>query len=207
MFTKVDVKAALTMDMLGTVPKNKDVYKDYIAKKATDKGIAIDVAEELETVLEMEEKGWTGFHEDEEGIFIYDYMVKGNIKANVENLIQSGTIKKITAYKTHLDRWLFVNPRKIRFYDGETLIKSPQGVMERPLRAMTMQGPRVSLTKSDIIKAGSTFSFEIAVLDNPKFDLDPIREALDYSQFYGIGQWRGSGGYGKFTVEGWEVKK
>lgn len=211
MFTKINVMAVLTMDLLGTVPKNKEVYADYIAKKATDKGIEIDIPAELETVQELEEKGWTGFHTDNQGIFIYDYLIKGNIKANMESLIQSGTIKKITAYKSHLDKWLFINPRKIRFYEqapGEKdgnliLIDKPHDVLERPLRAMTMQGPRVSLTKSDIIKAGSLFTFEISILDNPFFKDEQIRQALDYSQFYGLGQWRGSGGYGRFEIKKW----
>src|SRR5689334_1170656 len=91
----------LITEMLGTVPKNRDVYTKYIADKARqqlekDAGKDIPLAsgdeatseaiEELlklepETIQEVEERGWTGFHDtngDGTGkFFLYDYHVKG----------------------------------------------------------------------------------------------------------------------------------
>jgi len=198
------IKITFIQEVLGTVAKNKTVYHDYIMKKAVDKGIEIP-DDETETVEEMSEKAWTGFHSDENGIFLYDYLIKGNIKANIETLIMAGSLPKISAYKMYVDRVVFVYPRRIPFYDDDNVQKIvPDDVIERPLRCMTMQGPRVTLSKSDYVNVGSTLVFEITLLPNPKITWDAIEKALDYGKYYGIGQWRGSGGYGRFE---WEFVK
>jgi len=84
-FKDINVKLTLIEPMLGTIPKNKEIYAKYIADKTTE----INKLEEVETVTEVEESGWTGFHSDEEGIFIYNYMLKGFLKeaANAAALI------------------------------------------------------------------------------------------------------------------------
>ena len=195
---KKQFKITFITEMLGTVPKNKEIYNDFVIEKAKKKGIEIDEAEEIETIEEVEEKAWTGFHSDETGILIYDYMIKGNIKANIETLVQSGTIKKITAYRKAVDRLIFVYPRTIHFMNGAGPIKEPHGDIERPLRASTAQGERVALTKSDFVRVGTFLKFEICMLKNPKISWDIIEKCLDYGQYYGLGQWRGSGGYGRY---------
>jgi CRISPR/Cas system CSM-associated protein Csm4 (group 5 of RAMP superfamily) len=77
-----DVTLTLVEPMLGTKPKNKAVYSTYIADKAKalhpEKEGEIDA--EVEDISEIEDKGWTGFSEDAEGYFIYDYQVKGFFK-------------------------------------------------------------------------------------------------------------------------------
>lgn len=143
-----------TTDLLGTVAKDPDVYKTYIESKKP-----ADIEEdESANVEKIETKGWTGFHMDENGIFIYDYMIKGFLKhaANVmkENLKLKNLRSKIA------DR-VFIDPRKIYFDKHE-----PDGVFERPLRAMTMQGPRVSLARSDYMLKGTIISFKIKWLEN-----------------------------------------
>ena len=185
-------KIELLTDLLGTVPKNKDVYSDFVIKKALEEGL--DVIEEVNTVEEIAEKGWTGFHTDADGIFIYDYLIKGNIKANLETLIMSGDVVKIPAYKHFIDKVLFVYPRRIR------LKAVPDGVNERPIRAQTAQGPRVSLIKSDYVCEGTTIEFEIRVISNPKITWEVIEKAMELGQYYGLGQWRGSGGYGRYVI-------
>lgn len=69
-------KIRLTTEMLGTVAKDPEIYKAYIESKKPK-----DILEnESETVTKTEEKGWTGFHSDENGLFIYEYMIKGFLK-------------------------------------------------------------------------------------------------------------------------------
>lgn len=106
-----NLKITLIEPMLGTVPKNKEIYKTYIASKTSEGNLA----EEVETVEEIEEKGWTGFHSDENGLFIYDYLFKGFIK-EARNTLKN--IVKVKALRSKLDSYLFVFPRRI--YLGKT---------------------------------------------------------------------------------------
>ena len=180
--------------MLGTVPKDPEVYKSYIASKAPEAEAA---EEEIETVEKTEEKGWTGFHRDDAGIFIYNYMIKGFLKSACEVCMEAGAINKIPAYKKWIDLLVFVEPRKIHF-DNKT---EPDGCLERPLRTMTMQGPRVTVCRSDYVEAGTRLTFDIEVLKNKKgLNQVTIEQMLDYGQYVGLGQWRGSGGYGRFKI-------
>ena len=55
--------------------------------------------------------------------------------------------------RSKIDQYIYILPRRIHF------AKKPDGVLERPLRAMTMQGPRVALTRSDMVKAGTRLEF------------------------------------------------
>ena len=98
-----------------------------------------------------------------------------------------------SAYKKEIDKLIFPEPRCIPFLDYDAV-----GVCQRPLRAQTPQGERVSLAMSEEIPAGASIEFEIVCLheDHEK----AVREWLDYGKYSGIGQWRNSG-RGRFTWE------
>ena len=195
-------KIMLLEDFLGTVPKNKEIYASHIQSKAKDFITDDEKEKELETNEEVEEKGWTGFHKDDDGIFIFSYMCKGFIKSAADTLMEIGMIKKVVAYKKRIDNMIFINPRKLRFKNDEgNIISEPDDVLERPLRIMTRQGPRVTVSRSDLIKAGRLIEFDIAMFPSSKsFTWSDIVEILDYGKYVGLGQWRASGGYGKFEV-------
>ena len=93
---------------------------------------------------------------------------------------------------------IFVYPREIP-YD---LHGMKMDYCERPLRAQTPMGERVSIAKSESVPAGSTVEFEIECLDDKLEDM--VRECLDYGKKRGLGQWRNSG-KGRFEWE--EVKE
>lgn len=189
---KLKVELVLKEKMLGTVPKNQDVYAKYIATKAPlpENGEA-----EVETVEEIEEKAWTGFHKDDNGYFIYNYMIKGFLKAACEVLQATGELKKIPSYKKWMDLLVFIHPRKLYFGKHEV-----DGVTERPLRAMTAMGPRVTVTRSDHFNPGTKIITEIEILKNTKgITPEVIMGCLKYGEYVGLGQWRGSGGYGQFA--------
>jgi len=181
------IRLRLTEPMLGTVPKDPEVYKSYIETKKPE---SVNEDEHL-TVDKIEEKGWTGFHKDEGGLFIYDYMIRGFLK-NAGNILKDGL--KIKNIKSKIDNVVFVFPRRI--YLGTP---KPDGVLERPLRAITMQGPRVSLARSEYVNAGTEIEFEITILPNKEITDDTIRELLLYGQYCGLGQFR-NGSYGRFEV-------
>jgi len=206
---KLAVEIELLTEMLGTAPKNKKIYSDYIATKTEKNGAMSDAekktntAEEIEDCPEIDEKGYTGFLTDaEKGLYIPDYMVRGFLKSACETLQTTGQLKKIPAYSKWLDRLVFTYPRKIFLGKME-----PDGNIERPLRGMTPKGAMVALVKSDYISAGSRFNFEIAILENSKgLTVDVITKCLEFGQFVGFGQWRGSGGYGRFNASAIEVE-
>src|SRR5581483_2984458 len=185
--TVYKVKLKFTEDLLGTVPKNKEIYKAFIATKAASRE---DAEEEVATVAEIEEKGWTGFHTDEKGPFLYDYSVKGFLCEAARTLKQHGALKQLM---DKFKRYTFVTPRKIY------LPKIAQDPNERPLRALTAQGPRVALVRSDVVPAGSRIEFQLKVLDQSGIKLPLIKEVLEYGSLMGLGQWR-SGGFGRFEV-------
>lgn len=69
---------------------------------------------------------------------------------------------------------------------------------------MTMQGPRVTLAKSEVVEPGCTLTFHVVVLpkgtDKMKMDGDLLKQWLEYGLWNGLGQWR-TGSYGRFTAQ------
>ncbi len=177
----------LLTEMLGTVTKDPEVYRTYIESKKPE---SIDEKEYL-TVEKVEEKGWTGFHKDENGLFIFDYLCKGFLK-HAGNVLKDSL--KIKALRSKIDDYVFISPRRI--YLGQDI---PDGILERPLRAMTAQGPRVTLARSDYISAGKQLTFEITLLPHKEITWEVIDTLLAYGELQGLGQWRNSG-CGKFKV-------
>lgn len=182
------IEIQLIEPMLGTVPKNKEIYSKYVADKTNEK----NQTEELETIQELEEKGWTGFHINPvtKDLFIYDYMIKGFLKE------AAGALKSELGLKNHkskIDNLVFVFPREISLNK-----KEPDGVVERPLRVMTPQGPRVCLARSDYVEAGIRFDVEIKLVNPKEVSKKMIFTILDYGQLKGLGQFR-NGSYGRFT--------
>jgi hypothetical protein len=189
----IRVTLELTDPILGTVPKSKQIYSDYIATKNPD---GVDESEVVD-VKEAEEKCWTGFMEDEEGIYLADYLVKGFLKY-AGNVLKEAL--NIQALKSKVNDFVFVSPRKIRFLNSVSIpVKSADGVLERPLRAHTPMGERVALARSDIVNPGRQISFTLTLLPHKLVKVSTIKSLLDYGQFQGLGQWRNAG-KGRFKV-------
>lgn len=237
-YVSFDFSAEFTEACLGTVPKDPDIYKSFIASKMQKKetvkveNLEEKMEEETETVdatgpdgerlSKQEAKGWTGFHKDDDGIFIYNYSLLGSIKANIRILNENGAIAKIKAFKKACDLCLVVDPRRIRFYRDKNNILKPDGwekidaktykmmdapnCLERSLRASGPHGESVTLVRSDKIEAGTRFDFTIKILKND-MGLTPeaLIKALKLAEICGMGQWRGSGGYGTYKIN--SVKK
>lgn len=183
------VRIRFTEMLLGTVAKDKAVYAKYIATKAPTPE---DGEAEIETVEEVEEKGWTGFHKEDDGrLFVFDYFVKGFFK-HAGNVLKK--IIEIEALRSKITEYMFIMPRKI--YLGKT---KPDGVYERPLRAQTAQGPRISLARSDYVDAGTEIEFEIELLPHPQLKEKTLKRILEHGRLMGMGQHRG-GGFGRFEV-------
>ena len=201
---KYKVTLTLTEDMLGSAPKNVEVYKDYITQKATSD----QVSEEVTLIEDIEERGWTGFRSDENGLLLLDYQIRGFMKEQADALRESNMLSArnakddgpVAGIKGKIDRHLFVAPRRLYICDAETgnPLKTPDGIVERPLRAMTQQGPRVSLVRSDMVKAGRVLSFSLLTTWPQVFTEEVIRQMFERGEFVGLGQWRNAS-HGRFT--------
>lgn len=200
----------LTEPILGTIPKDRNVFENFVmdqAKTEVEKGRASEDADRVPE--EVESRGWTGFYEDEEGHpILMDYQFKGFLK-NAGNILKdtfqstkskktkgettTTAVKGIANLRGHINDTVFLTPRHI------LLAEKVDGVLERPLRAMTMQGPRVSLARSDRIDPGREYQFDIKVVQGSKVTEDVLRQLLSYGEVSGLLQWR-NGGYGRFKV-------
>lgn len=192
---KLHIKLTFTAPVLGTSSANEDIYRDFIGSKAPD---AASVEDEVAAlgVDAVIEKGMTVFPRTEDGRpFFYDYQIKGFFKDSCGGLrkVTGSESSKIKAYKKEIDKLIFPQPRQIPIsFEGEI------GKCERPLRANTAQGERISLACSEQIPAGATCEFDVVLLSDS--DEKALREWLDYGCLSGIGQWRNSG-MGRFTWE------
>lgn len=193
--TTMKVRITMLEDILGTLPGDPEVYKNYIASKAPD---GISVEDEIELIGEegVYNKGMTVFIRNKEGKpCIFDYLIKGFFK-NAASALRGadGTeSQKLSAHKKKIDNLIFISPRLIPLENYDTV-----EVCERPLRAATAQGERVALSCSESIAAGSTLEFTITALS--KDMMAYVLEWLDYGKFNGLGQWHNSG-KGRFTWE------
>ena len=189
------VKLTFTEPILGTCPQNEDIYRDFIGSKAPDASTVDDEVAALGADAVVE-KGKTVFPRLDDGTpFLYDYQIKGFLKDTVGGLrkVKGTQASKIKAYKKEIDKLIFPQPRCIPIlFDGNIT------ECQRPLRAQTMQGERVSLAISESTPAGATVEFTITMLSDEHEAL--VKECLDYGRFSGIGQWRNSG-KGRFIWE------
>lgn len=157
-------------------------------------------------IIAVADKGMTVFPRNENGEpVLYDYQIKGFFKdscgmlARVGGKTETGKKRavnesgKLSAYKKVIDGLIFPQPRMIPIK-----VNGKIGDCQRPLRAQTAQGERVSLANSEEIPAGSTCEFEILLMDESLENA--VLEWLDYGVLRGIGQWRNSG-KGRFTFD------
>lgn len=191
----IKVKLTFTESILGTCPANEEIYREYIGSKSPD---AETIEEEVAALGEdfVAEKAMTVFPRTKDGVpFTYDYQIKGFFKDTCGGLRKVGSTKsaKIKVFKKEIDKLIFPSPREIVFENYE-----PIGECQRPLRASTPMGERVSLAISEEIPAGASITFEICMLCDEHEAA--VREWLDYGRFSGLGQWRNSG-KGRFVWE------
>jgi len=163
----------------------------------------INPEENQDLAQPSEDKVWRGFLSNIQGIYLMDYQVKGYFKEAASILSKgfpgfrkSGDPLGVATIKGRMDNCLFIDPR--RLYFG---LKEPDGILERPLRAETLQGKRTALARSDMVKEGRTLSFEIRTLVQSPIEEKHVRLWLEYGERgKGMGEFR-NGGYGRFIVE------
>ncbi len=192
-----------TEPLLGTNPANPAVRTQYLAGKMADPA---DAAGEEGYVPELDEKGLTVFLRDADGddaLMLLDYQVRGFFKSALLALGQQNGVK---APRGKVDKYLFVGPRKIPIIrDGKRLLEEDD-VCERPLRASTMRGDRVTVAGSESVNTPWAITIELTLIPNAgsktsrALTWEAVEDALDYGTLCGLGQFR-TGSYGRFTWE------
>lgn len=195
------IRITLTEEVLGSSSSNEELLASYIASKAPTDDLT---AQEVDNIkAQAAEERTTIFPKTADGTpFIYDYQIKGMFKDSCKALATAGKAgypggkhcAALKAYKKAIDGLIFVSPREIPY----NLHGLKMGFCERPLRAQTPMGERVSIAKSETVPAGSTIEFEVTCLDQKLEDV--VRECFDYGTLRGLGQCRNSG-KGRFTWE------
>ena len=192
---KMHIRITFIEPILGTSPANEDLYREFIGSKAPDAGSIEDEVAALGADA-VAEKGMTVFPRTKDGTpYLYDYQIKGFFKDTCGGLrrVEGMVSSKIKAYKKEIDKLIFPEPRRIPIiFTGE------MGECQRPLRAQTAQGERISLAISEEIQEGAQITFSVVGFAD-SYD-KAVREWLDYGKYSGIGQWRNSG-KGRFVWE------
>lgn len=195
---EMKVHIEFVTDLLGSMPADEELYTKFIAQKAPADWLR---DEEMEDIPETDyDKGVTVFPQDKNGIFLYNYHVKGFLKHAGNVLKDQLGIKNL---RSKIDDYVFIKERKIYLKRNGKPILEEDGVLERPLRAMTAKGERVTLVASEIINPPAECEFTIQIVEHKEITSNVIRELLDYGQLQGIGQWR-NGAYGQFK---WREEK
>jgi hypothetical protein len=183
----IETELTFTEELLGTCAGNPELYEEFIQSKQPE-DVGEDEAANLPPVQEQIAKGTTVFMRDEKGNpFIYDYLIKGFFKEACAALRKADDTESegLKAFKKEIDGLIFIKPRQL-------ILNIPQGgkigICQRPLRAQTAQGERISLARSETVPVGTTVKFSICILKSSLEDV--VIEWLQYGQWKGLGQWR-----------------
>ena len=158
-------------------------------------------------------------------LFTYDYTIRGFLKESA-NALRQIEAHDVRGVKTKIDQFVFAQPRRIFFVAPPErwhkagpvslggcghignheltpgmmchFCHKADGVLERPLRAETPQGPRVALVRSDLLEVGTKLPFTLKVLWPKVFTEDLLRLCFERGEYLGYGQWR-TGSYGRCT--------
>lgn len=200
--TKLRVRIETFEPMLGMMPADPEILREHIGKKAVAKHPELEeeIFDEVNSLPKVEgevERKTTVYPREDGRPFYWDYQIKGFFKDVCGMLwrTENSKSKKLKAYRKMIDGLLFVFPRKIPIKipaDTEITIK------ERPLRANTSKGERVSIARSETIAAGAIIEFEVVLLTDKL--MDALVEWLDYGELRGLGGWRNAS-WGRFHYE------
>lgn len=143
------------------------------------------------------------FHRSADGEpVLMSHQLKGYFKeaAGVLNG-KAGGKTKVKNLKSKVRSLVFVVDQVIALQPPEqdTKLSMLVDTLERPIRRDTMYGPKASLTRSEMLPAGTWFRCALEVYPG-EVDEEVLRDLLDYGWNAGMGQWR-DGGFGRFRYQ------
>jgi hypothetical protein len=189
--------------------------EDFIGRRLSDEERAEclkDSKKFLKDISAEDPSGITGFFYDREKNlpFVGGWMISGFLKNAAEVLTRAKNAGKeeskkdgkmwssIASSKRTINEAVSVQ-RKI-YFDTD-VVRNPDGTpkyLERSLRAMTNDGPRVCLAASEMVDEGAKFEFTIRTIDG-LMTSKILHELFAYGSFKGLGQWRNAD-WGQFEI-------
>lgn len=190
-----------------------DRLEALIGTPFTEEERALAIKGELEslkeTFKELDIKGTTVFFWDKvaDRPCLGDHMIGGFLKAAAEAIGRTLPSRKaevlhsISYTQSLINQHVRCESKFITFdkdikRDGE----GNAAYLQRSLRAMTAQGPRISLSRSEVVEAGAKLCFVLKVMEGSKITEEVLSKLFSYGEFVGLGQWRNSGN-GMFTFD------
>ena len=186
--------------ILGSQPADPDVRTKFLASMINPEK-AEEEAKKLP--LDQQNRNLTVFLRDSGCLCICDYVIKGFLKEAIKVLKSQVNVANGAG---KIDNQVLITPAYLVFMRNGEQLDVADGDLERPLRAMTMQGPRVSVTASEYIEPEWSLEFTISLLAGEKtarseaLTFEVIETLLSYGEFKGLGQWRNAQN-GRFTWE------
>jgi hypothetical protein len=199
-------------DVAGGIPMHSDLIKGWIDATNKDKSdeerqkIVDATVEALPEVSEEKEaKSWVGFKRDDSGnLYIEGRCIKAMLKeaGNIlKDIVPNGgkqigknKDKKVgvTALKSKVADRVFVVEERVYFLRDGQRIQDVDELEERPVHAMTPQGPRSSLKRTDILR-NVTVEFTVRRLASNDVPEETLFGILVYAQQLGLGADRSQG--------------
>ena len=193
-----------TDSLLGSSPSSKEIFSTFLVDKTKTTAERNAAREDVDNIIENDEKGTTIFYRDKNGgLILKGYHIKGFLKEAAKALKDQVNLK---SYLSKVDTYVFVMEKNLPIMRDGKQIMEPDGYLERPLRCETAQGPRVALSKSEEILDPWYVDVTIRVVENAgtaksaPIDMDMVEGFLDYGAMKGLLQWRNAG-HGSFEWE------
>ena len=168
------------------------------------------LSELAETVSTVSLQGTTVFFRKEEATktmpAIGNHMILGFLKAAGEAISRTmatkkGTMLQSSSYTSSIiNQHCSVYPYTISA--SEDVKKDLEGhisYLQRSIRGMTPQGPRVSLGRAEVLPEGTKFKFQLKVMKNSPLTKDILDSLFSYGELKGLGQWRNAD-FGQFKI-------
>jgi len=201
---------AVTMDLndiVGGVPADPKMIAGWInatnSEKSDEarKALVDATKEELPPLAEDKEaRSWCRFKRDETGPYLEGRCVKAALKEGA-NVIKSlvkvrgkdGTEAGAKALKSKVAECVFVDESKVYLLDGEGKpLAGELKTEERPVHAMTAQGPRTSLKRVDVAY-GVQIKFTVLLAKTGAVSETALYSILTYLERGGLGTDRSQG--------------
>ena len=190
--------------LLGSQPASQTIRQTYLQSKAKQLTPEKRAEEDEIFSYDVEDTDTKVFPRDskkDDRLCLMAHHIKGFFKESL-NFLQPQAGIALPAKK--VDGLLFVEPGFIPIMREGKEFYEEDSILERPLIAQTMRGPRTALQSSEQIDDPWELTFELTLLPNngtaksKPLTWDAIELAFQYGAFHGLGQWRNAA-YGKFN--------